>query len=169
MKYKYLVFFLLLITQCKSSGEISYSNKKSFEGTSSTESKDKINNGRTYEFLFTIKNNEDCIKISIISEIFDKVQNRKMHPRTYFIVEKMVDISKFHSEENTMYSEIGRNFDSSWNVDNEIKICSIETDPIKKLKKGDKLRIRFTDFEDSAFLYNINIFSEYPVSILEKK
>jgi hypothetical protein len=170
---RFIKFFLLIIVlllHCKSIDKSAYNNNKIFTGntTSEVESKDKIDNWKTFEIFFNLNNNEDCIKVNLSSEIYDEILNKNIPIKTYFIVEKAIDISKFSLDKKSMFSEMGRNYDYNWNTRLEINICSSETDPIKTLNKNNNFRIRFTVFRDINFKYTVKIFSNQLISITEK-
>jgi hypothetical protein len=165
-----VLLFMFLLSKCVSTDRASDLPGNVFSGYSSgtMESKDKIDKWKTFELFFTLDNPEDCIKINIISEIFDEISNKKIFLKTYFTVEKAVDVSKFSKENAVLYSEMGRNFDYNWTAKQDLEICSSDSDPIKKLNKSGKYRIRFTIFKDINFKYNININSKNKIHINEK-
>ncbi len=155
-----LLFFLIFFCQCKS-GSVTFYNRSSFKGTTGKEikSRDIIDKDNTYEVYFILEEKEECIKISISSKIYDEIVGREKLLKTFFVVEKAVDISRFKDSKRKkiLFSELGRNFDYSWNREREIVICSSQIDPIKKLNR-DIYRIRFTTFRNKEYNYEINIF-----------
>ncbi len=161
---------MLLSIKCASTDQYANITRNTFTGGSAGEigSGEKIDQWKTFEIFFLFKNNEDCIKINITSEMFEEIENKKKLIKTYFIIEKAIDVSKFNSDSNILYSEISRNYDSNWTAKQEIEICSSDSDPIKRLNKGDLFRIRFTTFRDDNYKYIINIYSKNPVNISEK-
>lgn len=77
---------------------------------------------------------------------------------TYYIVEKLVDISRYKAEKKSMFYEIGRNFDLRWNASPLVVLCTDASDPLKKLDPG-LYRIRFTGLTSSNFYYRVEIYS----------
>jgi hypothetical protein len=169
IKHIVLLIFIFLM-QCRSIDKSAYKNNNIFKGDSirEIESKEKIDNWKTYEIFFTLNGNEDCIKLNLSSDIYDAVINKNTTIKTYFIVEKAIDISKFSLDKKSMFSEIGRNYDYNWNTKQEFDVCSSKSDPIKTLNKNNNFRIRFTVFKDINFKYAINIFSNQSVIITDK-
>jgi hypothetical protein len=169
--FKCLVILIpLFFIQCKSIEKSSFENNSIFKGNSSkeNESKDKIDNGKTFELFFELNDDENCITINMSSESYDEILNKFIQIKTFFIVEKAIDISKFSPEKKSIFSEISRNYDYNWNTKQKILICSSKTDPIKTLNKTNNFRIRFTIYNDIKFKYEIIISSKHPVTITEK-
>jgi hypothetical protein len=156
--------------QCKSIEKSTFENNNIFNGNSSTEneSKDKIDNEKTFELFFILDDNEECMAINISLESYDETLNKYTKIKTFFIVEKLIDISKFNPDKKSIFSEISRNYDYNWNTKQKIEICSSTTDPIKILNKNNNFRIRFTVFKNINFKYEIIISSKHPVKITEK-
>lgn len=163
---KYILFIIpVFFIQCKSAELINYKDSRTIKGYTAEKKaiKDKIDRGKTYEITFTLKNDEDCIKIRIDSSVFNKALDKKISIKTYFSFEKLIDLSKFADlNKENHYSAIATNYDYSWNIKPEIKICSREN-PIERLTKKSKYRIRFTTFEERDFEYNILIQSEFGI------
>jgi len=127
------------------------------------ESTDKIDKSNTYEIKFTLNNTEDCIKIKVSSYKTDEILNEKITLNTFFTVEKILDISNFNDPGSKItYSELDSNYDNNWKTKPEIIICSVNN-PIKRLNKDDKFRIRFTAFQENNFSYEIIIQSDYGI------
>jgi hypothetical protein len=168
--FKYFIIMLtLFFIQCKSADKTSLINNI-FNGNSSKEieSREKIDNWKTFELFFTLNDDEECITINMSSASFDEILNKYMQIKTFFIVEKAIDISKFSPDKKIMFSETGKNYDFNWNTKQKIEICSSATDPIKTLKKNNTFKLRFTAFRDINFKYEIIISSMHPVIITEK-
>ncbi|MBN2403518.1 MAG: hypothetical protein JXN64_14160 [Spirochaetes bacterium] len=168
--FKYFIIILLFLIQCKSVDKSDYKNTNILKGNAvrEIESGHKIDNWKTYELFFTLNDSEECIKVNLSSAKFDEVLNEDTAIKTFFIVEKAIDISKFGMDKKSLFSEIGRNYDYNWSAMQEITICSSAADPIKTLDKNNNFRIRFTVFKDFNFKYTLNIFSDHPVKITDK-
>jgi hypothetical protein len=168
-----LISVLLTLASCASTGvsmNTASGPGSTFSGNTADaiESFEKIDNWKTFETFFILNQPEDCIKISINSEIFDELESKKIFLKTYYIIEKAVDVSKFRKENTILFSELGRNFDYNWTAKQELTICSIDSDPIKRLDRTNKIRIRFTTFKENSFKYTIIINSKYPINIGDK-
>ncbi len=162
-------FMILPVLFCRSMpGASDFAARNTLKGSSSEKIRtaDRIDTGKTYEVFFVINEDEECIKVNINAIYMDEVAQTEMSAKTYFIVEKAVDISRFGDAKKRMFTELGRNFDFSWNRERDALICSSESDPIKKLKK-DIYRIRFTIFRDEEFGYEVNIQSENNIVVQE--
>lgn len=151
-----LLVFLFL--SCASS-QITYSQKDSFSDIMSNayKSRDSIDGSLTYQVFFSIKSKEQCIKISLLSDMKDDTT----HPlRTAYIVEKIINVTPFTTSKNRKleYSPLARNYSSNWDISREIRICGNNTDPIKTLSPG-WYRIRFSAFSDRAYSTTIIIHS----------
>lgn len=154
--------------------EISYSQKKAYTGVTnpSLESKKTIDRGKTYMVYFKLKEKDKCVKFSIHSRVpIESVGEKEKVVKTYFIVEKRIDISRFYREEDTStqytYSEIGRNFDHVWNRKQQLTICTVPGDPIKKFDTG-IFRVRFTTFTNEEFRFKIILYSNKAVTFMEQ-
>ncbi len=184
-----IIYIILLIIlspiRCKTvKKEIEFAHKKSFSGVTepSIESKSRIDKEKTYEIYFKIKEDEKCIKISMKSSVqYESIVKDEKSVKTYFIVEKAIDISKFIKEEpressktvnrdiqKTAFSEIGRNFDYRWNRKRSVLICTVGEDPIKKLDKLSLYRIRFTIFMKYNFSFTITVNSDQKIIFIKK-
>ena len=170
IKHFFFIILMILI-QCTSAEKPTYNNKNSYNNTTQKafDSDEKIDRWKTYEIFFKLSKDEECININFSSQIFDEAINKNINFKTYFIIEKAVNISKFISDKKIIYSEIGRNFDNSWNTKQEIEICSSEMDPIKKLKNSSTYRIRFTTFRDLNYNFTILVFSKNTITLTEEK
>lgn len=178
------VIVLIIISPigCKTiKKEMQFAHKVSYSGITnpSIESSNKIDKEKTYEIYFTIEKDEKCLKLTIqsIAEYEGILKDEKI-VKTYFIVEKAIDISRFAREESRKsptkkdipkiaYSEIGKNFDHRWNRKRDLLICTSIDDPIKKLNTS-KYRIRFTTFMKDNFSFTITAYSNQKITFMEK-
>ncbi|MFW5770226.1 MAG: hypothetical protein ACOCX9_02210 [Spirochaetota bacterium] len=96
-----VVFATLLVSSLLScvSSQITYSKKDTFSDLMSGTyiSRDSIDGDLTYQVFFFIKEKEQCIKISVLSDM----KNDPTHPlRTAFIVEKIINVTPFTNSGN---------------------------------------------------------------------
>lgn len=167
-KRKALIIPLLAITAvyvgyCKTATNLGeYRYMTYFEGSSisSEKSDQKIANDTTWQLFFNLKKAEKCIKIVFSS--FLKVETLKeplkSEVNTYFIIEKIVDITRYKANDKSIFYEMARNFDLRWNASPLIVVCADAADPLKNLDPG-LYRIRFTGIKSTNFHYRIEIFS----------
>ncbi|MDY6934091.1 MAG: hypothetical protein SVZ03_07700 [Spirochaetota bacterium] len=155
--------------QCKTLDTIDYKNENIYTGVTSKEleSKEKIDNGRTFEVFFSIETEEKCLKFILSSSIIDTIFKKQRFIGIFYIVEKAVDISQFKASQSKqfIFSEVGKNFDYNWNTKDEITICTSMNDPIQKLDKS-IYRIRFTVFQKEDYNFRIKILSENKIFFL---
>lgn len=165
-------FMIFQAVFCKSATGVSdFTSRSTLKGVTSARimTGDRIDTGKTYQVFFVINEEEECIKVNVNAVYMDEAGQSEMSARTFFVIEKAVDISRFgDAKKKLIFTEIGRNFDFSWNRERDALICTSEADPIKKLKK-DIYRIRFTTFRDEEYSYEINIQSENKILIEENR
>jgi len=129
------------------------------QSTTLTKSKDRIDNTATYEAYFELADNTRCIEISVIA--IDPYNKRV---RCGYILESEVDTSRFPKKPlQPVFTEIAKNFDVNWRFQSNIVFCSDQTDPLKRLNKGN-YRLKITAFSDKMFTFTIQIKSSVPVA-----
>ncbi len=160
MTLLYGIISVFSCTSARSFGE--YRHVAHHEGSSlnTEKSEQKIANGATWQLFFTLKKPEKCIKMVFSSKMLIQTLKEPLSSEinTYYIVEKLVDISRYKGEKQNMLYEIGRNFDLRWNASPLVVLCTDAADPLKKLDPG-LYRIRFTGLTSSNFYYRIEIYS----------
>jgi hypothetical protein len=121
---------------------------------------DRIQEGRTYQVFFSMDEPEQCIKISLETHLISPTikGDRLKKINSYFIVEKQVDITRFNINRDSVFSEIGRNYDLNWLSSDGFTLCTVPDDPIQNLSKG-LYRIRFTSFRSEEVKYSISLYS----------
>ncbi len=155
---------MIFSASCASTGAGGdYRHKTSYEGQSisAEQSDQKIAGDSTWQLFITLKKPEKCVKIVFSSKV--NVETLKTpvtsEINTYFIIEKIVDISRYNIDKKNIFYEIGRNFDLRWNVSPLVVICADDADPLKKLDAG-LYRIRFTGLKSTNFHFRVEIYSE---------
>ncbi|MEJ5363396.1 MAG: hypothetical protein WHV26_15155 [Spirochaetota bacterium] len=132
----------------------------SFSSNSLTllKSKELIDKTPTYEVYFDLIEDARCIDISVIAQ--DKNGKRV---RCAFILESLIDLSRFQKKPlQPVYSEIAKNFDINWRFQSNIFVCTDDTDPLKRLTKGN-YRLKISAFSNNYFTFTIDIKSSVPV------
>jgi hypothetical protein len=129
-----------------------------------------IDTGKAYEIYFRLKKPVDCIKLNIISKyIPDRFSGKKEHLLTFFVLDQLIDLSRFSSPQKKYeVSEIGRNYDSAWGRRRELIICSGPEYPLLKLDDKTVYRLRFTTFRKVNFEYRIDIHADSKIIFIEK-
>ncbi len=125
-------------------------------------SKDLIDKTPTYEVYFDLLEDTRCIDISVIA------QNRNgKRVRCAFILESRIDLSRFQKKPlQPVYSEMAKNFDINWRFQSNIFVCTDDTDPLKRLAKGN-YRLKISSFSNNYYIFTINIKS--PVAVEFRK
>ena len=104
----------------------------------------KIDGAATYELLFSLAGETECFTIEIVSAFLRKeFPISRVPAKTYFIVEKVMNIEKFKSRKKQVFIPLAKNYNSEWDVFSPVKICRMGGDPLSRLSKSD-YRIRFT-------------------------
>lgn len=164
---------VLMAASCSAAGKNNTTQKGApYQGDTgkALESADRIDREKTYEIYFRLTTPEECIRVEMTSRAPESAIEKKVRViRTFFIVEKSVDLSKFdvRNAARTVFSEIGRNYDQNWNRTKEITLCSTPSDPIRKMDPS-LYRIRFTSFRDDPFSFEIIIYSKNSAVFSEK-
>jgi len=160
-----MLLFVIIITSfisCTSSvikKETTQEYSFTAQSTTLTKSKDRIDNTATYEAYFELADNTRCIEISVIA--IDQYNKRV---RCGYILESEVDTSRFPKKPlQPVFTEIAKNFDVNWRFQSNIVFCSDQTDPLKRLNKGN-YRLKITAFSDKMFTFTIQIKSSVPVA-----
>ena len=123
-------------------------------------SKDLIDREKTAEIFFKLEKPVDRIHITVRAmEKMDDFNTELAPCKTFFIVEKAVDIRRFQSTKGTgtVYTELGRNFSSSWEREQDIEIVSRTDDPILSLEEKSLYRVRFTVFTQGPCTFDVSI------------
>jgi len=146
-----------------------FSGVKSIPGSEAVPTGEQIDRYATMVAYFRLGNPVDEISISISAEYVADITGAKKIKKTYFIVEKIVDFSRYkYRDMKYLYAEIGRNFDADWNREKELVMVSDKTVPFKNLDEKSIYRIRYTTFSTEATDYVITIGANCEVSFIEK-
>lgn len=164
------IILSLMITFTGCTGRELNNSKSSntFEFYESTEnlksSGDSIDQGPTYELYFTLENTADCISIGVETVYLQKKFPVMSVPKkSYFIVEKLLEVPGITARKGPIYVPAGKNFDSNWEVHSPVKICGNKNDPVSSLDRS-VFRIRFTTFEKVTLFCTVTVYS--PVKVL---
>jgi len=163
------LMLILLLLGCKEAvKENSDQNQTYGNSTEYTKlSSEKIDGSRTFEVNFTLEKPAGCMTIDIESVYLQKsFPVQKVPEKTFFIVEKKLNLPHLNLKEDKSYTPIGRNFNNDWEQYFPVKICSSKNDPISALDQS-VFRIRFTVFEKTDFYYIITIICESRIKFLE--
>ncbi|MCU0849291.1 MAG: hypothetical protein MUD12_15520 [Spirochaetes bacterium] len=166
MKSTVFIIIIAIIVSCSSPKKSRvYKNTAVKNGTSAGQQKsaERIDRGDTAEAFFKLDGKADCIRIEVFSRTPDASPDKMRTLKSYFIVEKMLEISR----NKRAFSEIGRNYNADWQVKRRLTICSSETDPIKKLDPA-VYRIRFTTFTPDRYDYSIKASADCGIAFRDR-
>ncbi len=146
-----------------------YINKKSGTISGAIKSGIPIDRYETYQVYFMLEKEVDAVKIAMTSKyIEDTLVKKETRLKTYFVLEKMIDISHFSQIKDRFTSyELGKNFDDDWRREQELTIFSSKSEPMKKLDNRSTYRIRFTTFSEEQFNYTVAVHADCNVIFRE--
>ncbi|MEW6526801.1 MAG: hypothetical protein AB1444_09065 [Spirochaetota bacterium] len=157
----YYIIVILFITSCSTvTNTQQKSHVYSFISDTVTlpKSKELIDKTPTYEIYFDLLEDTRCIDITVIAQ--DKNGKRV---RCGFILESLVDVSHFPKKPlQPVYAEIAKNFDINWRFQSNIFVCTDDTDPLKRLIKGN-YRLKISAFTNNFYTFTVDIKSSVPV------
>lgn len=143
-------------------------SRDTYEYSESTESlkpsADRLDEGRTFEVYFTLEKPVECISVGLEAVYLQKKFPVQSIPKkSYFVVEKILEVPGTENKKGKIYVPSGRNYDSNWEVHSPVKICSSKNDPVSSLDRS-VFRMRFTTFDDQPFYFTVTVLS--PVKII---
>jgi hypothetical protein len=145
-----------------------HSGVKFIRGGEAIQTNDTIDRYATMVAYFRLGNPVDEISVSITAEYVADITGAKKIKKTYFIVEKIVNMSKYkYRDMKYLYAEIGRNFDADWNREKDLVLLSDKTVPFKALDEKSIYRIRYTTFSTEETDYTITIGANCEVTFID--
>lgn len=169
----FIIFLTAMLNSCTTSQKAgAYKNLHNIAGTASSliTSNDSIDRGPTYQIFFKLKETIPCIELSISSrELSDSIAPSYYALKTYFILDRLIDISAFNiKNEQYEYTQLGKNFNSTWEYKREITVCTKGDYPLHKIDNNSLYRLRFTTFTRGQFEYTITIKSNTEIIEIRK-
>jgi hypothetical protein len=163
-----------LLLSCATTGE--FKHTKEFIGSKADfqRSQDPIDNTETYEVYFTLDKPAACIHFSIIVKVFqDEFSQKERVIRSYYTIDRMLDISGYHSKEKLTFTLLGKNFTDQWETRRSQKVCRSQKNPTHIFIPQGVYRIRFYPNTASPFsVYiaaksnsSIKIWKDYPAAL----
>jgi len=163
------LLLILLLIGCKQAVKDTSGQNQTYGNTTENTklSSEKIDNSRTFEINFTLEKPADCMTIDIESVYLQKsFPVERISKKTYFIIEKKLNLPQLKLKADKSYTPMGRNFNNDWELYSPVKICSSNGDPISNLDLSE-YRIRFTTFEKTDFYYIITVTCESKIIFTE--
>ncbi len=161
-KYLLLLFLIPLFLNCKETVKEDVNRNQTYGNTTELTkvSSVKIDGYQTYEVSFTLDKPAECMTIDIESAYLQKsFPVQKITEKTYFYLEKKLNIPQLTAKSADSFTQIGRNFTNDWELYSPVKVCSSKNDPLSTLDVSE-YRIRFTAFEKKQLYYIITITCE---------
>src|SRR4030042_877526 len=144
------------------------SHAKTLSRAEAPRSFELIDNYETFVIHFRLAKDAPALSVGISAEYVADITGAKKTRKTYFIVEKIIDMSQFKNANlKYLYAELGRNFDAEWNREREITLVSNKIEPFKNLDAGSTYRTRYTTFSNANFEYIITINPDCGVTFID--
>jgi hypothetical protein len=150
--------------------ERKYKNRtiKKYSSAEAKRTDELIDRYATYVCFFKLDKDADAVSIGITADYVADITGAKKIKKTYFIVDKLIDMSRFTNKKmRQLYAEIGRNFDADWNREKELTLVSSRTEFFKKLDGTSAYRIRFTTFSMEPCDFTITISTDCGVTFTD--
>ncbi len=167
IKHSVLILFLLLIIAgCAGSSRKDSTNARTFTASSKKLSAAKLPIDRypTWEVFFTLKKKVPCISLQTSAEYLPyQFAETKKIAKTFFILERYIDTSRFEKKTAGVYTELGRNFSDRWGRQRRINVCSSKSNPLQRLNPSSPYRLRITTFLPGKFDFTLTVFSDTAV------
>ena len=130
---------------------------------------DRIDRYTTFAAYFRLAKDVQSVKVGVTAEYVADIMGTKKKRTSYFIVEKVTDMSRFKNRNLThLHTELGRNFNSDWNRDTEITLVSIKSEPFRNLDSGSLYRVRNTTFAEENFTFTVTVMADCAVTFVEE-
>ena len=125
---------------------------------------DKLADGPAYEVYFTLDKTVECISVSLETvSTGKKLGDQGIPKKSFFVVEKIMEITDGTGMKQKVYIQIGKNYNSRWEVHNPVKICGNPADPVSQLG-GSVFRVRFTTFDTKPVFFTITVYTHEKVN-----
>jgi len=156
-------------TADKKSRAFKQSSVKTLSSIEAVKSADPIDRYPASMIFFKLDKNAEALSVNITAEYTADVTGTRKTKKTYFILEKIIDMSNLKNRKDKyFYAEIGRNFDPDWNRQKEIILVSSSSEPFKNLDGNSLYRIRFTTFSTTNVDFTITINADCGVTYLDE-
>ncbi len=164
-----LLSVILLVSGCSGMGkrngdEAGNSYTFSDSSTALKKSSETIDKGVTYEIFFSLAESVECITVDLQTvQVQSTFPPDRIPQKTYFIIEKLIDIKRYRSKTDYIYSPMARNYNNEWETFYPVKICGLKNDPLSKLDSS-AYRVRFTVFNPDPVIFIISISSDAEIT-----
>ena len=102
----------------------------------------------------------ECITVDLQAvQVPDTFPPDRIPQKTYFNIEKIIDIKRYKTGIDYTYSPMARNYNNEWETFYPVKICGLKDDPLSKLDAS-TYRVRFTVFNPAPVIFMITVTSD---------
>ncbi len=161
----------LLLTGCASggvAGRYKYRSVKSILPGGAVRAAAPIDGYGAYVVYFRLGKPVRALTIGISAEYVADITGVKKYKKTYFIVEKIVDIPRGGGRATRrLYPELGRNYSPDWNREKDITVRSITSEPFRGLDAAHPYQIRYTAFTEDAYYFTITVEADEAVTFID--
>lgn len=127
-------------------------------------SKEKLEDAPAYEVYFILDKTVECMGISLETmNVPQKFKDESTPEKSFFVVEKLIDLNSVKGKIRKEYIQLGKNYNSRWEVHNPLKICGNTADPVSRLG-GSVFRVRFTTFDAKPVYFTVTLYTPVNVS-----
>jgi hypothetical protein len=157
---------LTLCISCAGGSDSTYSWTGStlFQSQDLDKSEKTLDGQETRELFFRLTSPEPCVLVSIKgSEPSGLVTGGTKEIKLYFVIEREINMPK-----QTVYIEIGRNFNRAWEQTTLVRLCTDTSDPVQRLEKG-AYKIRISSFENRPYEVQLAASANHKVTFSPKK
>jgi len=127
-------------------------------------SSDTIDKGITYEIFFSLAESVECITVDLQAvQVQSTFPPDRIPQKTYFIIEKLIDIKRYRSGTDYTYSPMARNYNNEWETFYPVKICGLKDEPLSKVDAS-AYRVRFTVFNPDPVIFMITVTSDSEIT-----
>ncbi|HPS59360.1 MAG TPA: hypothetical protein PK514_14750 [Spirochaetota bacterium] len=128
------------------------------------QSGDRLEEAPAYEVYFTLDRTIECISVSLeTANVPERFTDESIPQKSFFVIEKLMDIRNGADKTQKAYIQIGKNYNSRWEVHNPLKICGNTGDQVSRLG-GSVFRIRFTTFDTRPVYFTVTVYTEAGVN-----
>lgn len=160
-----LLSFILFFSGCSGMGKKNGNEKGNIYSFSDSSrvlkrSSETIDKGITYEIFFSMTDSVECITVDLQAvQVPDTFPPDRIPQKTYFNIEKIIDIKRYKTGIDYTYSPMARNYNNEWETFYPVKICGLKDDPLSKLDAS-TYRVRFTVFNPAPVIFMITVTSD---------
>ncbi len=123
---------------------------------------DTLGGYRAFEFVFTMEGAAKSMRVTMSgASIADPLTGNRKPLKVFFVIEKAISVKQFKQRaRDAVFSEIARNYDTSWGCKKTVTVSPPPSDPMRGLGAGALFRVRFTSFSPEADEFTVTVESD---------